>query len=156
MTEVLPDGPVALYRLFDRAGTLAYVGIADHPAARWRRHARESSWWNDIDESRNTVRWYDTRGEAKRAELRAIATEKPRFNITGRTAASDRGGRCLMPAAHARTQISEIMNAARDHGRHTVVLRHGEPAVVFLPAAWYHRASAAIGDPWEDWEPEES
>lgn len=72
------ERPTAVYRFFDRKGRLLYVGIAYDPADRWKQHAREARWWDQAAD--NTIDWYDTRGEAERAELTALRYEKPVFN----------------------------------------------------------------------------
>lgn len=69
----------ALYRLFDAEGRLLYVGIAFDPPDRWRGHAREKSWWPDVVERR--VEWHETRHAAGAAEISAIQTEKPLYNV---------------------------------------------------------------------------
>lgn len=76
-----PDRATAVYRFFDKAGCLLYVGIAYDPAERWRHHATKAAWWKDAVD--NTIDWYDTRAEAERAELAAIRYEKPLYNKVG-------------------------------------------------------------------------
>jgi hypothetical protein len=68
----------AVYRFFDKAERLLYVGIAFDPGERWKRHAAVARWWKDAVD--NTIDWYDTRAEAERAELTAIRYEKPIYN----------------------------------------------------------------------------
>lgn len=80
-------GRTAVYRFFNPAGTLLYVGVATWPPSRWKQHAREKSWWGDVADK--TVTWYPTRVEAEQAEGVAINTEKPLHNdvipLHGRT-----------------------------------------------------------------------
>ena len=38
----------ALYRFFDEAGTLLYVGISNDPDVRWSYHARQKDWWPKV------------------------------------------------------------------------------------------------------------
>ncbi|MFE9391643.1 GIY-YIG nuclease family protein [Streptomyces sp. NPDC006784] len=71
--------PTALYRLFDRAGRLLYVGVAFDPAARWQSHARDKAWWDDVVERR--IEWHPTRTEALTAEVQAIKHESPAYNV---------------------------------------------------------------------------
>jgi antitoxin (DNA-binding transcriptional repressor) of toxin-antitoxin stability system len=63
--------------------------------------------------------------------------------------------RKILGAEKARAQFAARVRAAREQGEHTIVLNLSEPAAAIVPAAWYHRASAALGEPWEDWEPDE-
>lgn len=78
------DEPVVLYRLFDAANALLYVGISRNPAGRWKEHAAEKSWWPRV--ARKTVVMYGSRMAAEIAEGRAIRSEAPLHNIAmGRT-----------------------------------------------------------------------
>jgi hypothetical protein len=70
--------PTAVYRLFDRAGVLLYVGMTHDVATRWREHRRRKAWWDQV--AREDLTSYPTRGEAEEAELHAIVTEDPRHN----------------------------------------------------------------------------
>ncbi|MBL0779442.1 GIY-YIG nuclease family protein [Streptomyces albidoflavus] len=101
MSDVL-DGPsVALYRLFDRAGALLYVGIASDPRARWVQHKGDKPWWPDVH--RYELEWLLSRGSALQKESRVIAEERPLHNILGAGPArrlSDLTGRApLVPDA---------------------------------------------------------
>jgi transcriptional regulator with XRE-family HTH domain len=69
----------ALYRFFDAADVLLYVGITDNIAARWNKHANEKRWWSDV--ARKTVDWHDSRTDAELIEKRAILDERPLYNV---------------------------------------------------------------------------
>lgn len=71
----------ALYRHFDKWGTLLYVGIANDVTKRLDRHRQDSRWHGHI--ATITVSHFDTRGEALDAEKAAIKTEGPIFNVAG-------------------------------------------------------------------------
>jgi predicted GIY-YIG superfamily endonuclease len=76
----LPTKPHALYRFFDRADVLLYVGISASLPTRIAKHRNLKPWWTDV---RNiTVEYYDTRDEAIAAETEAIKSEKPLYNTT--------------------------------------------------------------------------
>lgn len=72
------DKPTALYRWFDQANLLLYVGISDALADRVKGHVKGSSWMDFA--ARSTVERYPTRQAALDAEEVAITTEKPLFN----------------------------------------------------------------------------
>lgn len=72
-------GATSVYRHFDSAGTLLYVGIAADLDSRNYWHRRNSKWF--ISVSRTTLEWFNTRVEALKAETRAIKTEEPVFNV---------------------------------------------------------------------------
>lgn len=69
----------ALYRIYDKAERLLYVGISLNPEVRVRQHSRHP-WWAEVTEV--TVEWFDGREAAKDAEWNAIADEDPVHNIT--------------------------------------------------------------------------
>lgn len=81
------DGPegapvkirTGLYRLFDDAGELLYVGIGTFPQHRISDHRRLKPWASEIRST--SVEWYDSRDEALAAEAVAIKTERPAHNI---------------------------------------------------------------------------
>lgn len=60
--------------------------------------------------------------------------------------------RRLMGAQDVRARFSERIDAA-DSGEHTIVLRRSAPDAVLVSARWYSEACAALGDPWDEWEP---
>ncbi|MEU0818899.1 GIY-YIG nuclease family protein [Streptomyces mirabilis] len=68
----------ALYRLYDAAGRLLYVGITDNPERRWRQHARDKAWWSDVED--RSCEWFDTRGQAERHEREVVQNESPLHN----------------------------------------------------------------------------
>lgn len=73
-------GETALYRHYDAAGTLLYVGITRDPSMRSEQHQRSSRWFRFVD--RTEVEWHRSRRAADDAERDAIATESPVFNET--------------------------------------------------------------------------
>ena len=73
------DDTTALYRLYDRAGTLLYVGISNDVHGRIRTHRMEKAWGSLIADSR--IEFYATRVSALDAEATAIRRERPRFNV---------------------------------------------------------------------------
>jgi predicted GIY-YIG superfamily endonuclease len=67
-----------LYRAFDATNALLYVGISEDMRSRFERH-KYAEWAEDIDTV--TAEMYATRQEARAAELLAIKTEKPKWNV---------------------------------------------------------------------------
>lgn len=70
-----------LYRVYDAADALLYVGITNDPAERFGAHAALKPWWHEA--VRISLEHYDTREKCARAELAAIRSEHPRHNIVG-------------------------------------------------------------------------
>ena len=67
-----------MYRLFGTDGRLLYIGVTAQPEKRWRQHAGEKIWWDDVADIR--MERYPDRACALLAEQAAIIEEKPRYN----------------------------------------------------------------------------
>lgn len=67
-----------LYRFYDDAGGLLYVGITCSPSRRFGQHRREKSWWSDVAQIH--LEQFETRADLMEAERAAIETEKPLLN----------------------------------------------------------------------------
>lgn len=74
-------GLCTLYRFYDATDRLLYVGISEHGPERWADHRRSKRWWEDV--VRSTMETFPTRAEAAAAELAAIRTEDPAYNVAG-------------------------------------------------------------------------
>lgn len=70
----------ALYRHFDCAGQLLYVGISLCPFTRTRQHGMAADWFDDV--VRVEIERFETRSQAQAAEWRAIKNEHPMHNQT--------------------------------------------------------------------------
>lgn len=68
-----------LYRVFDKQGSLLYVGATTNPATRIADHQRHQPWWDDA--SSITMEHFDTPESLVAAETSAIAQEAPRYNV---------------------------------------------------------------------------
>lgn len=73
-------GPTDVYRLYDHAGRLLYIGITNSVYHRMNQHADDKRWWPEVDEERTEIVRYPTRDQALRAEEYAIKRELPRYN----------------------------------------------------------------------------
>jgi len=71
----------ALYRHFDTAGALLYVGISVNPLQRTGQHLVRAPWVREVRTI--TVEWHPSRPAALAAELTAIRSERPRHNKAG-------------------------------------------------------------------------
>lgn len=75
-----PDtSPCTVYRMFDEAGYLLYVGISMRVMERLSAHRAGKSWWTEI--ARIDMHHYRNRWVARIVERNAIAKENPRYNI---------------------------------------------------------------------------
>ncbi len=72
----------ALYRFYDHAGELLYIGITKDPSTRWARHSEDKKWWHEVQ--RIAIQTMPDRESALKAEREAIKAEKPRYNIVHR------------------------------------------------------------------------
>lgn len=78
--EPLVAERTALYRVWGKDDLLLYIGISDDFGRRWKQHAKQQLWWDEM--KRLTAdEWFDTRDDAEFAETVAIRTEKPKYNI---------------------------------------------------------------------------
>lgn len=68
-----------LYRLRSDDGDLLYIGISNRWTTRMHEHANTKPWWHEV--VRADLVTYQTRDDARAAELRAINNEAPRYNI---------------------------------------------------------------------------
>lgn len=77
-----------LYRIFDASGALLYVGATTNPALRFNGHYHTQPWWDEAVEIK--LQRLATVDELAAAELEAIETEQPRYNVlhSGRLPAS--------------------------------------------------------------------
>jgi predicted GIY-YIG superfamily endonuclease len=72
--------PTALYRVWGKADLLLYIGISKDFGARWKQHAKQQPWWDEM--KRLTAdEWFDSRDKAETAETAAIRAENPKYNI---------------------------------------------------------------------------
>jgi hypothetical protein len=76
------DQVTALYRLYEDAGALLYVGVCGKWFARVGRHAAGKSWWDQV--AKVTRQPFPSRSEALAAEATAIEQEQPRYNVNGK------------------------------------------------------------------------
>ena len=72
--------PAAVYRLWDAAGCLLYIGSAYDPEHRCTFH-HTKPWWPEV--ARRTEEWHESRGAAYQAEMDAIGVEASRYNVMG-------------------------------------------------------------------------
>lgn len=73
-----------VYRVYDEAGELLYVGASVNVSRRLTYHQRGAAvgnrWWGPAVKT-ITLEHFPSRAEALAAETQAIATERPRFNV---------------------------------------------------------------------------
>lgn len=74
-----PHKPHALYRFFDDANELLYVGITNNPSRRFTQHGVDREWWHEV----TTIRMepHSDRNAVLAAEKVAIKVEHPRYNV---------------------------------------------------------------------------
>lgn len=71
----------AVYRMYDDAGALLYVGTTVNVDTRLKSHA-EKRWFPLVAAIK--LEWFDTAAAAFLAEQRAIRAEQPRMNVSGK------------------------------------------------------------------------
>jgi hypothetical protein len=76
-----------MYRLYDEAGTLLYIGISWSALQRIAQHHDDKHWWRDVATVKiETIK--GSRPAAAQAERQAIIAETPLYNIVYNTAGS--------------------------------------------------------------------
>lgn len=80
VTHFLSGEPHAVYRIYDTAGLLLYIGMSSDPEGRVRAHRGTAPWRREI--SSWTAAWYANRAAAGRAEQAAIDAEMPCHGMT--------------------------------------------------------------------------
>lgn len=70
-----------LYRFFGADGRLLYVGITMRLPVRLEEHQEWQPWWAEVVGA--TMEHFTSRRGAERAELAAIAAERPAYNVVG-------------------------------------------------------------------------
>jgi hypothetical protein len=68
-----------LYRFYNSSQRLLYVGITSDPENRFRGHRADKPWWDDVFVI--TLTRYPDRGELAQAEIEAIESEHPKYNV---------------------------------------------------------------------------
>lgn len=71
--------PNELYRLYSSTDALLYIGITDSISRRLAQHRADKPWWGEVVTIK--VERFPTREDLTRAELDAIARERPKYNI---------------------------------------------------------------------------
>ncbi len=75
-----------LYRFFDHHAALLYVGITNDASRRFGEHS-DKPWWDKVEYIR--LQRFENRVELEAAELRAIESELPRYNVAGAVVAHE-------------------------------------------------------------------
>lgn len=132
----------ALYRLFDNAGALLYVGMAFDPDARCLKHQYEKPWWHEV--AHREVEWFADRRLAREAEAKAIKTESPRYNRSGRPlpllAESADGQLRFASLSQVRARLRDVVDSARDQDAITAIVQRGRPRAFVVSVPFFERA----------------
>ena len=88
-----------------------YVGMTENPQVRFAHHRRYSPCWGQTNLNLIQVRWYATREQAAKIELRAIALLKPEFNKTGTDGFKPGRAKWSPPDASTEAAISGVLDA---------------------------------------------
>lgn len=78
MDDASPSYPTLVYRLYNAADELIYVGITGNPEQRFKYHWRHQPWWDEVRRSKFTV--FPTEVAARQAERALIESVLPREN----------------------------------------------------------------------------
>jgi predicted GIY-YIG superfamily endonuclease len=75
-----------LYRFYDSANELLYIGISINAYERAKQHQASQSWWPEVAFIK--LENFETRTDVLEAEKLAIGAEKPKYNIRHQLKAS--------------------------------------------------------------------
>jgi len=106
------DAPTTLYRFFNEAGELLYVGITGNTKGRLKHHRKHATWWSQATTHR--LESFPTREEAAVAEAHAIRQEAPIHNVirsSGRVAVSRLNNRAPEGSTGRLYGLAEIAEA---------------------------------------------
>lgn len=165
--------PVCVYRFYNSAGLLLYVGITGSPEIRFGAHRAKAAWWSQADLSRTSIFWRESQGHAEAEEVAAIIAERPVFNIAHRPGPRITKQQLPVPGlalGEFRMQLTELLEATSAKRRVTVV-KHGSrniPRAALVPfdvgptplpianaddvrsyvvsREWFERATAALDE----------
>ncbi len=82
MTDLLtkrPGVPGVVYRMFNAAGDLLYIGCTTRFIRRMTDHEHNRPWWSEV--ASITVEHFESGYQAAKAEAVAIRSEAPRHNV---------------------------------------------------------------------------
>lgn len=150
-SDNFPDRMTAIYRLYDAADRLLYVGIGYDFRARWKAHAKKD-WWPQV--VRKDVIWYDNRLTAAWEETKAILNESPVHNahpglellsliLFRPRDLTDRWG--VWHESEMATSTWRQDEIIRDGRQHALVAVEDNVVGVMVPWTWYKKACAAMG-----------
>lgn len=117
----------ALYRVYDAADALLYVGISGNFGRRWEQHAKVQPWWPEVH--RQTVEWHPDWDAALDAEKAAIEGEAPLHNVIHKPE-----GPGEMSIRDTRASFADVVNAAI-RGRITYITSRGRRVAAVVPLA---------------------
>lgn len=141
-----PNGRTAVYRLFDAADRLLYVGVGELPATRWQDHRSHKEWWPQVDHS--TVRYFPTRDEALAEEARAIAAEHPLHNVMGTPRVAARRRRDVPPVTYVGAEGVPALVGAQEIAVRLGVSRQRVQQLVARPGFPPAACELAMGKAW--------
>lgn len=79
----MPKDETWLYRMFDDAGVLLYIGISKDAFTRFSQHSKDKPWVDDV--AKWTREKFSNRQAALIAEKKAIKSEHPLYNVVHNT-----------------------------------------------------------------------
>lgn len=129
----------AVYRFYDASGELIYVGVAEDPELRAKQHAKTATWWPEVDGTRTTVNWHDSREAALAEEAQTIWDQRPRHNTVIPASipevpvpAPDDVPVLAMSIATLRPKVGDRIDAAHYRDEPTVIMKSGEPRAILV------------------------
>ena len=108
----LADRAHVLYRMYDAAGALLYIGITLNIANRLSAHQGEKPWWSDVANIK--LEHFADRMAVLTAERTAIMEEAPAYNIHWRRGAPMAGHGITDNVDEARFQVLSMISFTQE------------------------------------------
>lgn len=150
-----PDVLSAVYRLYDAAGRLLYVGVCYDFVKRFNQHRNKAYWWSEV--AHKDVVLFETRIDAMCEEARAIEEEhlihngRPGFSRYAWTVIRTWRGTVTEPKYDMlRVDLEKRIAEVQRTQAHVLVSYDAELEGALVPWEWYLRACEASGETREE------
>ena len=111
---VKPTAPAAVYRIYDAAGRLLYIGSGKSSLVRLSNHLAKKPWAQQIASMQ--IQHLPSRAAAYKAEAQAIRQEHPLYNVVGNRQAQPPEG-CIYPTGSCTSTTTACLAEAEGHSR---------------------------------------
>jgi hypothetical protein len=123
-----------LYRFYNEAGQLLYVGLTGNPGSRISQHRRGKAWWCEV--ARMEVEHCASRSALVEAETRAIGQERPLYNVQGLKVPGSNSALARRPGSSTEPRLGGRRPHPFDHSLTPPLTRLDLHVLVWLASQW--------------------